>query len=58
MKWDDDLLLEGPTVPPERGQLQLAMYAVHLSTGHGIYCKQLKLETIKNYVFNASSFLS
>ena len=58
MKWDDDLLLEDPALPLERGQLQLAMYAVHLSTGHGIYCRQLKLDTIKNYIYNVSTFLS
>ena len=57
MKWDDNLLLEGD-VPPERGQLQLAMYAVHLSTGHGIYCRQLKVKTIENYVYNVASFLA
>ena len=57
MKWDDDLLLEGE-IPPERGQLQLAMYAVHLSSGQGIYCRQLKVKTIENYVYNVASFLA
>ena len=57
MKWDDNLLLEGD-VPPERGQLQLAMYAVHLSSGQGIYCRQLKVKTIENYVYNVASFLA
>ena len=59
MKWDDNLLLEGgePGLA-ERGQLQLAMYAVHLGTGHSIYCKQIKAGTIESYVFAAASFLA
>ena len=59
MKWDDNLLLEGGTPGlAERGQLQLAMYAVHLGTGHSIYCKQIKVATIESYVFAAASFLA
>ena len=56
MKWDDNLLLDGAS--PVRGQLQLAAYALHLSTGAGIHCRQLKLDTIKQYVFAAASFLA
>ena len=59
MKWDDDLLLERLKEEESvRGQLQLAMYAIHLSTGHSIYCKQIKVKTIETYVYNAATFLS
>ena len=59
MRWDDDLLLENlPEANAVRGQLQLSMYAVHLSTGHSIYCKQIKAKTVETYVYNAASFLS
>ena len=59
MKWDDNLLLEGDTPGlVERGQWQLAMYAIHLGTGHSIYCKQIKVSTIEAYVFAAASFLA
>lgn len=57
MSWDDNLLLEGD-VDPLRGQLQLAMYAIHLSTGHSIYCRQIKAGTIEKYVKDVSSFLA
>ena len=59
MKWDDNLLLEGDTPGlAERGQWQLAMYAIHLGAGHSIYCKQIKVATIEAYVFAAASFLA
>ena len=59
MKWTDDLLLEHLTKESmERGQLQLAMYAVHLSTGNAIYCKQIKVKTIEAYVYNVATFLA
>lgn len=57
MKWGDNLLLEGD-VDPLRGQLQLAMYAIHLSTGNSIYCKQIKAKTIESYVKDVASFLA
>ena len=59
MKWHDNLLLEGGT--PDlafRGQFQLAMYALHLSSGHSIYCKRICAATIEQYVFAAASFLT
>ena len=58
MKWDDDLLLEtGRTDWRLRGQYQLAMYALHLSCGHSIYCKRIKAATIEQYVLAAATFL-
>jgi hypothetical protein len=59
MKWMDNPLLEGDSEDLlVRGQLQLAMYAVHLNAGHSIYCKQIKAATIEQYVFAAATFLS
>jgi hypothetical protein len=58
MKWDDDLLLEHQPEDSPRGQFQLAMYAVHLSTGHSIYSRQIKAATIKEYVHAVATFLS
>lgn len=60
MKWEDNLLLEGELTPEllDRGQFQLAMYALHLSSGNSIYCKQIKSSTVKDYVFAAASFLA
>ena len=58
MKWTDNLLLEGdgPEIK-ERGQWQLAMYALHLSTGQSIYCKRIRASTIEQYVYAAATFL-
>jgi hypothetical protein len=59
MKWMDNPLLEGDDEDLlVRGQLQLAMYAIHLNTGHSIYCKQIKAATIEQYVYAAATFLS
>ena len=59
MKWTDNWLLIGDE--PDlalRGQLQLAMYAVHLATGNSIYCKRIKASTVEQYVLAASTFLA
>ena len=40
------------------GQLQLAMYAVHLATGNSICCERIKATTVDNYVLAASTFLA
>jgi len=42
----------------QRGQWQLAMYAIHLSAGHSICCKQIKTNTIEQYIFSAAVFLA
>ena len=55
MKWTEDLLLE--KADRQRGQYQLAMYAVHLSTGSSSYLQSLKPGTIKEYVRAASTLL-
>jgi hypothetical protein len=57
MKWDDSLLLEAEGLA-ERGQLQLAMYALHLSAGNSIYCKSIKVATIEQYLLAAATFLA
>ena len=59
MKWSDNYLFEDDAEAlAERAQLQLAMYAIHLSTGHSIYCKSIKVATIEQYLLAASSFLA
>ena len=56
MKWSDDLALDNQDLWP-RAQIQLAMYAIHLSCGHNIYCRQLKANTIEQYVSAVALFL-
>jgi len=56
MKWDDDLLLERS--PPKRGELQLAMYALHVASGSSVTSAMVKLPTIKLYVAQVAKFLS
>jgi hypothetical protein len=59
MNWDDDLLLEGNS--PDiaiRGQFQLAMYALHLSSGNTIQCKSIKASTVEQYLLAAASFIA
>jgi hypothetical protein len=59
MKWHDNLLLEGDNPALiERWQHQLAMYAIHLSAGHSIYCRSIKVATIEQYLLAASSFVA
>jgi hypothetical protein len=55
MKWHDDILLEKS--PVRRGNLQLAMYAMHLATGSTLLCKAIKCSTIKEYVKAAASIM-
>ena len=57
MNWTNDLLLEKQGEDRTRGQYQLAMFAIHLSTGHSLRCRTLHLDTIKQYVFAAASLL-
>ena len=56
MNWQDNISLEG--TDRNRATLQLAMYAVHLSDGHSLFCKRIKLDTIKGYVKAAATFLA
>ena len=56
MNWTDDILLE--KAEPVRGQAQLAAYAIHLSKGNTLVARQVKVKTIKEYVFAAASFLA
>jgi hypothetical protein len=59
MKWQDNLLLEGNSADMAlRAQYQLAMYAIHLSAGHSIYCRSIKVATIEQYLLAASSFIA
>ena len=59
MNWTDDFLLERDTPDTVlRGQVQLALYAIHLASGNNIFCKSLRCSTIEQYVLAASSFLA
>ena len=56
MKWDDDLTLANS--PRACGVLQLAMYALHLTTGCTLYFRQIKRATVERYIKDVASFLS
>ena len=56
MNWTDDLLLENAS--RDRGQLQLATYAISLSQGSTITARQIKVKTIKEYIYAIASFLA
>jgi len=59
MKWTNNrLLISNEPDLAIRGQLQLAMHAVHLTTGNSIYCKRIKATTVDSYVLAASTFLA
>ena len=55
MKWTDDLMLQ--KAPLKRKQQQLAMFALHLFTGHSIQAKSIKLGTIQGYIRNVGTFM-
>ena len=56
MRWTDDLLME--TMPIERRNLQLALYAAHLGAGCTLWCRQIKVATIKQYINAVASFMA
>jgi hypothetical protein len=60
MKWQDDLTLEVALEKGNRrrGLLQLCMYALHLGSGCGLFCKTLKVGTIKRYIAAVATFLA
>ena len=59
MNWLDNPFLEGDSPDLRlRGQLQLALYAIHLSFGHNIYSSRIKAATIEQYVLAAATFLA
>lgn len=55
MKWTDDLSCA--TLSRHRVSLQLASYALHLSSGNSLLCRTLKSSTIKGYVRDVATFL-
>eukprot|EP00980_Cylindrotheca_fusiformis_P025949 scaffold14967_cov111-Cylindrotheca_fusiformis.AAC.1 len=55
LKLTDDWLLAH--VSQERRIWQLALYAAHLASGQGLYCQQLKANTIKAYLRAVATFL-
>jgi hypothetical protein len=54
LKLTDDLTLQH--VPIERCVYQIAMYAVHLATGHSISCRAIKAATITKYLLAVAHF--
>ena len=61
MKWhlqdDDYFMIDKDLVSKNRAQIQLAAFAIHLSMGNNLYCRRIKLGTIKEYV-NAVAHLT
>ena len=56
MKWDGDTPLGNMT---RRGaQLALGMYTIHLFTGHTLFYKRIRADTIREYVKAAASFVT
>ena len=55
MKLTDDLYLQHVSQP--RRNWQLALYAVHLATGHSVFCKAIKASTITSYLRDIAKFL-
>jgi hypothetical protein len=56
MNWTDDITLEGAN--KRRALLQLGMYAQYLGTGSTLYCRQIKVDTIKKYIRDVARFLA
>jgi hypothetical protein len=54
MKLEDDMALENTTI--QRCNWQLALYAVHLATGHTVSCRAIKATTIDKYLRNVAKF--
>jgi hypothetical protein len=40
----------------KRGNLQFALYAYHLATGNTLFCRSIKVSTIKKYLHNIAAF--
>jgi hypothetical protein len=57
MKWGDDHLTDTPD-DTRRRLLQLALYAQHLGTGNTIFCRSVKVATVKAYTNAAASFMA
>ena len=43
---------------PERRSYQLALYALHLASGHSLHCKTLRVSSIKNYLFDVANMIT
>lgn len=46
------------SVPLRQAQLTLAMYAIHVWLGSSLFCQQIRLATIQNYVNDAASLIA
>jgi hypothetical protein len=44
------------TIPRSRGNMQFALYAQHLAQGHTLFCRTIKVSTIKKYLLALAVF--
>jgi hypothetical protein len=58
MKWGDDNLCNTSAGDTRRRLLQLALYAQHLGTGNTIFCRSVKVATVKAYTNAAASLMA
>jgi hypothetical protein len=58
MKWGDDDLCNTTECDNRRRLLQLALYAQHLGTGNTIFCRSIKVATVKAYTNAAASLMA
>ena len=56
MNLGDDWFLT--SVTQTRRNWQLALYVIHLSTGHNLWSRTLKVDTILNYLRDVARFLN
>ena len=57
MKWGDDHLSD-TTEDNRLRLLQLALYAQHLGTGNTIFCRSIKVATVKAYTNAVASLMA
>jgi hypothetical protein len=43
---------------PDRRSYQMALYALHLSSGHSLKCRTLRVATIKKYLFDTATMIT
>jgi len=60
LQFTSDLKLPNPLLvwaPPRMCQLVAAMYAVHVGSGSNLFFRQIRSNTVKNYVNDMSSLV-
>ena len=46
------------SLSPDRRAAQLALYALHLASGHSLQCRTLKAATVSKYIFDVASMIT